>query len=80
MVMRNRSRVPAYWDDGVGVLLDSWIADRRLGACTARYLALLAKQTPIESAFIKALPDHLNAEVASGTVTTVEEVRGSSIM
>lgn len=38
-----------------------------------RYLALLAKQTPIESAFIKALPDHLNAEVASGTVTTVNE-------
>lgn len=39
-----------------------------------RYLALLAKQTPIESNFIKALPDHLNAEVSSGTVTTVEEV------
>ena len=39
-----------------------------------RYLALLAKQTPIESMFIKALPDHLNAEVSSGTVTTVEEV------
>lgn len=38
-----------------------------------RYLALLAKQTPIESCFIKALPDHLNAEVSSGTVTTVEE-------
>ncbi|CAM9996675.1 unnamed protein product, partial [Hapterophycus canaliculatus] len=38
-----------------------------------RYLALLAKQTPIESGFIKALPDHLNAEVSSGTVTTVEE-------
>ena len=40
-----------------------------------RYLALLAKQTPIESSFIKALPDHLNAEVSSGTVTTVDEVR-----
>ncbi|CAM9807850.1 unnamed protein product, partial [Scytosiphon promiscuus] len=38
-----------------------------------KYLALLAKQTPIESGFIKALPDHLNAEVSSGTVTTVEE-------
>lgn len=38
-----------------------------------RYLALLAKQTPIESSFIKALPDHLNAEVTSGTVTTVDE-------
>ncbi|CAM9532103.1 unnamed protein product, partial [Discosporangium mesarthrocarpum] len=38
-----------------------------------KYLALLAKQTPIESSFIKALPDHLNAEVASGTVTTVDE-------
>lgn len=40
-----------------------------------RYLALLAKQTAIESSFIKALPDHLNAEVSSGTVTTVDEAR-----
>lgn len=38
-----------------------------------RYLALLARQTPIESTFIKSLPDHLNAEIASGTVTNLEE-------
>jgi replicative superfamily II helicase len=38
-----------------------------------RYLALLARATPIESSFIKALPDHLNAEVVAGTVTSVKE-------
>ncbi|KAG5188657.1 Sec63 Brl domain-containing protein [Tribonema minus] len=38
-----------------------------------RYLALLARATPIESNFIKALEDHLNAEVAAGTVTNVRE-------
>jgi hypothetical protein len=39
----------------------------------SRYLALLARATPIESSFIKALPDHLNAEVVAGTVTSVKE-------
>ena len=38
-----------------------------------RYLGLLSRQMPIESTFIKALPDHLNAEVVSGTVTNLEE-------
>jgi activating signal cointegrator complex subunit 3 len=38
-----------------------------------RYLALLGHQSPIESNFLKSLPDHLNAEVASGTVTSVDE-------
>ncbi|CAM9131212.1 unnamed protein product [Chrysoparadoxa australica] len=38
-----------------------------------RYLSLMTKQKPIESSFIKSLPDHLNAEVAGGTVTTVKE-------
>ncbi len=39
----------------------------------SRYLALLTDQIPIESSFIKQLPDHLNAEVVSGTVTSVKE-------
>jgi replicative superfamily II helicase len=30
-------------------------------------------QTPIESCFIKQLPDHLNAEIVSGTVTSIKE-------
>ena len=37
------------------------------------HLRLMNHQTPIESHFIKALPDHLNAEIVSGTVTNVRE-------
>ena len=39
----------------------------------SHYLSLLTAQIPIESSFIKALADHLNAEVVSGTVTNVRE-------
>jgi activating signal cointegrator complex subunit 3 len=38
-----------------------------------RYLDKLVKAVPIESNFIKQLPDHLNAEVVNGTVTTIQE-------
>ncbi len=38
-----------------------------------KYLSLLTRQTPIESTFIKSLPDHLNAEVSSGTVMNIDE-------
>lgn len=37
------------------------------------YLKLLTNQTPIESNFIKHLTDNLNAEIVSGTVSTVNE-------
>ena len=37
------------------------------------YLALIGHQAPIESRFIKYLPDHLNAEIVSGTVVNVRE-------
>jgi activating signal cointegrator complex subunit 3 len=39
----------------------------------AHYLGLLYHQAPIESQFISQLPDHLNAEVVSGTVTNLRE-------
>ncbi|CAA6657392.1 unnamed protein product [Spirodela intermedia] len=39
----------------------------------AHYLRLLTSQLPIESQFISALKDNLNAEVALGTVTNVKE-------
>jgi activating signal cointegrator complex subunit 3 len=39
----------------------------------ARYLNKLVKEVPIESNFIKQLADHLNAEIVSGTVTTLSE-------
>ncbi|RLN92340.1 hypothetical protein BBJ28_00004981 [Nothophytophthora sp. Chile5] len=37
------------------------------------YLRLLTTGIPMESALIKALPDHLNAEIVSGTVSNLEE-------
>lgn len=37
------------------------------------YLRSLTTGVPMESALIKALPDHLNAEIVSGTVTNLEE-------
>ena len=37
------------------------------------YLGLLTTGIPMESALIKALPDHLNAEIVSGTVSNLEE-------
>ena len=37
------------------------------------YLAMVNRQTPIESQFIGALPDQLNAEIVLGTVTNVRE-------
>lgn len=37
------------------------------------YLSLLNQQLPIESQFIKALPDNLNAEIVLGSITNVRE-------
>jgi activating signal cointegrator complex subunit 3 len=37
------------------------------------YLDRLGHQTPIESQLIKALPDHLNAEIINGTVNNLKE-------
>ena len=38
-----------------------------------RYLNLVSLSVPIESNFMKQLPDHLNAEIVSGTVSNVNE-------
>ena len=37
------------------------------------YLRLVTHQLPMESSFIDALEDHLNAEIVAGTVATVRE-------
>lgn len=37
------------------------------------YLGMLGSQAPIESNFIKALPDHLNAEIVNGTINNIKE-------
>ena len=42
-------------------------------AALPRYLAKLAHAAPMESSFIQRLGDHLNAEVAAGTVTSIRE-------
>ncbi|VTJ81472.1 Hypothetical predicted protein, partial [Marmota monax] len=39
----------------------------------SHYLTLLTEQNPIESQFLESLADNLNAEIALGTVTNVEE-------
>ncbi|KAG5271489.1 hypothetical protein AALO_G00180410 [Alosa alosa] len=39
----------------------------------SHYLTLLTQQNPIESQFLQSLADNLNAEVALGTVTNIEE-------
>ena len=39
----------------------------------SHYLAMLTHSTPIESQFIKNLPDNLNAEVVLGTVASIRE-------
>lgn len=37
------------------------------------YLSMLARQSPMESSFIKSLPDHLNAEIVNGTISNIQE-------
>ncbi|KAL5010843.1 hypothetical protein ScPMuIL_013148 [Solemya velum] len=39
----------------------------------SHYLSLMTRQNPIESQFIGSLTDNLNAEIALGTVTNVDE-------
>ena len=39
----------------------------------AKYLGMLTHSTPIESQFVKNLPDNLNAEVVLGTVSSLRE-------
>jgi activating signal cointegrator complex subunit 3 len=38
-----------------------------------KYLSLLGHQAPIESSLIKALPDHMNAEIVNGTINNIKE-------
>lgn len=66
MQIFGRAGRPQYGTSGEAVLITTQKS-------LPRYLALLTDQMPIESCFIKQLPDHLNAEVVSGTVTNVKE-------
>ncbi|KAJ2617252.1 activating signal cointegrator 1 complex subunit 3, partial [Coemansia sp. RSA 1804] len=61
-----RAGRPQYETHGVGYILTTH--DR-----LAHYVAAITMQHPIESRFAANLIDNLNAEIALGTVTTVEE-------
>lgn len=66
MQIFGRAGRPQFNDSGDAIIITS-------RESLPRYLALLTNQLPIESTFITALPDNLNAEICSGTVTNLRE-------
>ncbi|KAF0990898.1 hypothetical protein HZS_5841, partial [Henneguya salminicola] len=64
--MLGRAGRPQYDTKGQGILITS---HQEL----QYYLSLMNQQLPIESQFIAKLPENLNAEIALGTVTSIEE-------
>ncbi|OZJ04536.1 hypothetical protein BZG36_03995 [Bifiguratus adelaidae] len=61
-----RAGRPQYEDMGVGYILTT---HDKLG----HYVSAMTQQHPIESRFIENMVDNLNAEIALGTVTNVDE-------
>ena len=66
MQIFGRAGRPQFDTAGHGIIITS-------NAKLSHYTSMLTHQKSIESSFIKALPDHLNAEIVSGTVTSVKE-------
>jgi len=66
MQIFGRAGRPQFDSSGEAILITS--SDK-----VGHYLNLLTAQLPIESQFIQALPDHLNAEIILGTVTNMRE-------
>ncbi|KAL3916628.1 MAG: hypothetical protein SGPRY_006736, partial [Prymnesium sp.] len=66
MQIFGRAGRPQFDTSGEGIIVTSH--DK-----LAHYLAMLTRQIPIESNFVACLCDHLNAEVALGTVTSIRE-------
>lgn len=64
--MLGRAGRPQYDTKGEGILITNHSELRY-------YLSLMNQQLPVESQFIKKLPDQLNAEVVLGTVQNVKE-------
>lgn len=64
--MLGRAGRPQYDTKGEGILITNHSELRY-------YLSLLNQQLPIESQFIKKLPDNLNAEIVLGTVQNIKE-------
>ncbi|OLL22002.1 putative helicase mug81 [Neolecta irregularis DAH-3] len=61
-----RAGRPQFEDRGVGYICTT--QDKLAG-----YVSMLTQQHPIESRFIEKLEDNLNAEIALGTVTNIDE-------
>ncbi|GKY99048.1 hypothetical protein MPSEU_000860500 [Mayamaea pseudoterrestris] len=61
-----RAGRPQFDSSGEATLITSYDAYQR-------YITKLVRAVPIESNFIKQLPDHLNAEIVGGTVSTIQE-------
>lgn len=66
MQIFGRAGRPQFDTSGEGIIITT-------GDRYPHYLSMLTSSIPIESNFIKALEDHLNAEIVSGTVTNVRE-------
>jgi pre-mRNA-splicing helicase BRR2 len=64
--MLGRAGRPQYDTEGEGIILTQHSE-------LQYYLSLTNLQLPVESQFIKSLPDHLNAEIVLGTVQSIEE-------
>jgi activating signal cointegrator complex subunit 3 len=66
MQIFGRAGRPQYDTEGHGTIIT---AHNKL----RHYLSLLTSQYPIESNFKKYMTDNMNAEIVSGTITTIEE-------
>jgi activating signal cointegrator complex subunit 3 len=66
MQIFGRAGRPQYDTSGHGIIVSSVTHIQR-------YLRLIAQALPIESQFQNKLPDHLNAEIHAGTVTSIAE-------
>ena len=64
--MLGRAGRPQYDTEGEGIILTNHSE-------LQYYLSLTNLQLPVESQLIKSLPEHLNAEVVLGNITTIQE-------
>lgn len=64
--MMGRAGRPQYDAEGEGIILTK-------ATELQYYLSLMNQQLPVESQLIKALPDHLNAEIEMGSVQSIRQ-------
>ncbi|GMS84025.1 hypothetical protein PENTCL1PPCAC_6200, partial [Pristionchus entomophagus] len=61
-----RAGRPQFENEGHGIII-TWLKS------IDKYLGMLVRQAPIESQFVKKIHDNLNAEIALGTVSNIDE-------